>query len=239
MDENMQIGTFADDNSAALSEEANEAANADWDGLTDQDNTADPGENADRQDAAEEVREGAETDLFTLKHLDERRTVNREEVIALAQKGLDYDRIRAKYDALRAKQPEQDSGLSDQEPTDRTPAEGEAQPPDQAAAEGEDQSPNRPGDAAGEALRQLSFMRFKQEFPGIEPQEIPAEIWRDYAAGKGDLADLYARHENRQLKAQLAVARQNEENRRRSTGSRATAGSTVQSRLDADWYDGT
>lgn len=239
MEENMQIGTFADDNSAALSDKAGEAANADWDGFTDQDNTADPGENADRQDAAEEVREGAETDLFTLKHLDERRTVNREEVIALAQKGLDYDRIRAKYDALRAKQPEQDSGPSDQEPAGRTPAEGEEQPPDPSPAEGVDQPPYRPGDAAGEALRRQSYMRFSQEFPGIKPEEIPAEIWRDFAAGRGDLADLFARHENRQLKAQLAVARQNEENRRRSTGSRATAGSTVQSRLDADWYDGT
>lgn len=39
--------------------------------------------------------------LFDLKHLDETRTVNREEVIALAQKGLDYDRIRDKYDAAK------------------------------------------------------------------------------------------------------------------------------------------
>ena len=136
-------------------------------------------------------------------------------------------------------QPEQDSGLSDQEPAGRTPAEGEEQPPDPSPAEGGDQPPYRPGDAAGEALRRQSYMRFSQEFPGIKPEEIPAEIWRDFAAGRGDLADLFARHENRQLKAQLAVARQNEENRRRSTGSRATAGSTVQSRLDADWYDGT
>lgn len=35
---------------------------------------------------------------FELKHLDERRTVNRDEVVALAQKGMDYDRIRAKFD---------------------------------------------------------------------------------------------------------------------------------------------
>lgn len=35
---------------------------------------------------------------FTLKHLDEVRTVNREEVIALAQKGMDYDRIRGRLD---------------------------------------------------------------------------------------------------------------------------------------------
>ena len=36
---------------------------------------------------------------FTLKHLDETRTVGRDEVIALAQKGMDYDRIRARLDA--------------------------------------------------------------------------------------------------------------------------------------------
>lgn len=39
-----------------------------------------------------------EPETFTLKHLDEVRTVNRDEVIALAQKGMDYDRIRSKYE---------------------------------------------------------------------------------------------------------------------------------------------
>mgnify|MGYP005756923717 CR=1 FL=1 len=39
---------------------------------------------------------------FQLKHLDEVRTVNRDEVIALAQKGMDYDRIRAKLDEKTA-----------------------------------------------------------------------------------------------------------------------------------------
>lgn len=43
--------------------------------------------------------ENAEADhSFTLKHLDEVRTVNRDEVIALAQKGMDYDRIKARLD---------------------------------------------------------------------------------------------------------------------------------------------
>lgn len=51
----------------------------------------------DRQ--AEEQKEPDQT--FELKHLDETRTVNREEVIQLAQKGLDYDRIRGKLDELR------------------------------------------------------------------------------------------------------------------------------------------
>lgn len=43
--------------------------------------------------------EGAEADhSFTLKHLDEVRTVTRDEVIALAQKGMDYDRVKARLD---------------------------------------------------------------------------------------------------------------------------------------------
>lgn len=65
---------------------------------------------ADQPEEAKEEEEKPETEseaeaqpeadqLFELKHLDETRSVNREEVIALAQKGMDYDRIREKYDA--------------------------------------------------------------------------------------------------------------------------------------------
>ena len=43
-----------------------------------------------------------QTDQFTLKHLDEVKTVSRDEVIALAQKGMDYDRVRQKIDDLTA-----------------------------------------------------------------------------------------------------------------------------------------
>ena len=67
-----------------------------------------PAAEADQQTADETQEPVAETttqgdkpeadQTFELKHLDERRTVNRDEVVALAQKGLDYDRIRAKYD---------------------------------------------------------------------------------------------------------------------------------------------
>lgn len=39
---------------------------------------------------------------FTLKHLDEVKEVDRDEVITLAQKGLDYDRIRTERDSLKA-----------------------------------------------------------------------------------------------------------------------------------------
>lgn len=60
---------------------------------------------ADGTDAdvpAQQADEPAKTDTFELKHLDETRTVNREEVIALAQKGMDYDRIRAAWDEVKS-----------------------------------------------------------------------------------------------------------------------------------------
>lgn len=41
-------------------------------------------------------------DTYTLKHLDEVKTVGRDEVVALAQKGMDYDRIRGKLGEVTA-----------------------------------------------------------------------------------------------------------------------------------------
>jgi hypothetical protein len=42
-----------------------------------------------------------EPGIFTLKHLDEVRTVGRDEVVRLAQQGMDYDRVRSERDQLR------------------------------------------------------------------------------------------------------------------------------------------
>lgn len=70
-------------------------------------NTPDGDGNADQQerqpaeaDAApdeQQTQQEQADQLFRLKHLDEVRQVTRDEVIALAQKGMDYDRIRSKY----------------------------------------------------------------------------------------------------------------------------------------------
>ena len=61
-----------------------------------------------------------EPDKFVLKHLDDTHEVNRDEVIALAQKGLDYDRIRERLAAadtelteLRNKRAELDTATAE------------------------------------------------------------------------------------------------------------------------------
>lgn len=40
-------------------------------------------------------------ETYTLRHLGEERTVNRDEVISLAQQGMDYGRIKGKWDAVK------------------------------------------------------------------------------------------------------------------------------------------
>ncbi len=99
-------------------------ANDDWDDIviTDEDiaganddeveTNSEAAENGEADQPTEEATEQteqpteekaeAETDQFVLKHLGEEKTVSREEVTALAQKGMDYDRIRGKYDELTA-----------------------------------------------------------------------------------------------------------------------------------------
>lgn len=57
--------------------------------------------NADQQDednseASQENGKNENHDTFTLKYMNEEKSVTREEVIPLAQKGMDYDRIRGK-----------------------------------------------------------------------------------------------------------------------------------------------
>lgn len=58
------------------------------------------GEKAEQTEQPAEENAEKEADQFVLKHLGEEKTVNREDVITLAQKGLDYDRIRGKHDEL-------------------------------------------------------------------------------------------------------------------------------------------
>lgn len=292
MNEENQVETMENDSFSA-SEELINAIDADWDtDVTPYDDpetgeeaeeTADSGENADQQETKEpqdkatetEVepeKAKAETDQFELKHLDETRTVSRDEVITLAQKGLDYDRIRTKYDELKAgeaqrndreaflKELAESAGQSVEEMidavrarilTNKAATEGKTLSEDDAMAqvkqartaaeqtETEEKPTEKPTEADKETDRQQSFLRFSREFPEVKAEDIPGEVWKDFAEGKGDLADLFARQENKRLKAELAAMKQNEENRKKSTGSRATAGSAKRSAFDDAWYDGT
>ena len=69
----------------------------------------DGGQDADAAQPGENEGQQAQTDgqLFELKHLGETKNVNRDEVVTLAQKGMDYDRVTEKNTQLETQVSEQ------------------------------------------------------------------------------------------------------------------------------------
>lgn len=64
----------------------------------------DDSEEAEDEKAEKQAEEKAPDQKFTLKHMNDVFEVDQNEVVALAQKGLDYDRIRADRDTLKQKE---------------------------------------------------------------------------------------------------------------------------------------
>ena len=67
---------------------------------------ADGNEGGEADEASEGKEQGDEgepnqAESFVLKHLGEEKSVSRDEVVQLAQKGMDYDRIREKWDGVK------------------------------------------------------------------------------------------------------------------------------------------
>ena len=74
----------------------------------------DGGQDADDAQPGENEEQQAQTDgqLFELKHLGETKNVNRDEVVTLAQKGMDYDRVTEKNTQLENQVSEQKQQLA-------------------------------------------------------------------------------------------------------------------------------
>ena len=74
----------------------------------------DGGQDADAAQPGKNEEQQAQTDgqLFELKHLGETKNVNRDEVVTLAQKGMDYDRVTEKNTQLETRVSEQKQQLA-------------------------------------------------------------------------------------------------------------------------------
>lgn len=72
-----------------------------------------PADQPEQTDGQQEQQTGADQrqELFTLKNRDQTRQVTREELVAMAQKGWDYDTVRAERDQLRQYRDEADPAL--------------------------------------------------------------------------------------------------------------------------------
>lgn len=208
-----------------------------------------------------EPEEQAEADhSLTLKYMGEEKTVSRDEAVALAQKGMDYDRVKAKLDerdetisflSELAKQ----QGLTLDEFIDNTHAAllSKREGLDATAALGRvrlerrqrelDAKEARLKDAeqagaqldAAAAKRKQDIDEFRREYPDVKADTIPKEVWDGVARGLS-LTAAYTKHENARIKAELEAEKQAKANAAKTTGSRESAG---QAKTKPDpWLDG-
>ena len=233
--------------------EESEEAEADAD---QQEADDDEGGESDGEPEGEAKGDKAEPDQgeFVLKHLGEEKSVGRDEVVALAQKGLDYDRIREKWDGVKddiqklrmyesflqelAESRDGDiESLIDETRTRtliaRAEARGEELAPAAAAAMAvkmrTDFVPGTNGNSeeARQEKSQREVSRFLHAYPDVKAEDIPKEVWDDMNENDGDLLGSYQRYENRKLKEELKALKKDLEDTKQQKKNKArSTGST-------------
>ena len=208
------------------------------------------GEAADKPEEAEEQKPKS----WKLKHNGQDEEADETRMVELAQKGLDYDRIREERDRFKgdfpkyqdyesflnelAKRAETDvPGLMERTRANllmqQAEAEGKTLTEEEAlaqvrkakpATEPEKAAP-KPAEPSPEEKRRESFRAFLTAYPDVKPEAIPKEVWAE-SQQNGDLVGAYTRWENRQLKAKLENMERNQANKERSTGPRKSAGTS-------------
>ena len=234
-------------------------------------------EDADQQESEEEdnsddgepeetkeEEESKEPDpTFTLKHLDEVREVGRDEVVELAQKGMDYDRIRAERDSIKPKLEEYEAFLkkiagdqSIEDLIDSTLAKLDVADAEKRGEELDEveqfkklriervkrETKNPPPEPKPELTEEekekerlsKSIQRFIKEYPDVKATDVPPEVWKDYREHRADLLECYQLYENKKLRDEIKALKQNQKNKERSTGSKKSAGKKA---VD-HWFDG-
>lgn len=205
-------------------------------------------------------------ETFTLRHLDDPpRNVGREEVIRLAQQGLDYERVRQERDSLRASRQEDQqvvelvkgfaarSGMSVAEYVDycRTQdlmAQGVNEATAKAQVEIEKQrlqmdkqaQEAQDAETAANAERERAQAQRKdmEAFLAVYPNVKATEIPKEVwqrVAAGGSLVTEYTRWENTQLRAKLAARESQQNAAEKAPGSMTSRGQKGRKTIDDYW----
>ena len=191
---------------------------------------------AEAQTETTEQKADAPEKTWTLRHMDETKNVGEAEMVTLAQKGMDYDRIRAKYDeskpameilSIFAKQKgvsvadyvsflrteaKKADGLSEAEARRSIELEDrEAAVTAREAEQAAERQAAEQTDAAANAAaqrRKADIDEFAREYPDVarNPDAIPKEVWDAVAAGSS-LTVAYAKYTAKQAREEAERTR--------------------------------
>lgn len=191
---------------------------------------------AEAQTETTEQKADAPEKTWTLRHMDETKNVGEAEMVTLAQKGMDYDRIRAKYDeskpameilSIFAKQKgvsvadyvsflrteaKKADGMSEAEARRSIELEDReaavtAREAEQAAERQAAEQANAAANAAAQR-RKADIDEFAREYPDVarNPDAIPKEVWDAVAAGSS-LTVAYAKYTAKQAREEAERTR--------------------------------
>lgn len=227
-DQEESVGSETDAGSEDASEDSPEGTDNEASGEA---QDADAAENPDQQPPEGQQ---AEPKTWTLRHLDSERTVGEAEMVALAQKGLDYDRIRGKYDEAKPviemfgefaraagmsipdyvrsvrTEAKRAGGMSEEEARRAVDLEErEASIHAQEAQQQEQQAARR---AEQERINR-DLVEFQRAFPDAydnakkDPKSIPDSVWAEVKNGLS-LTAAYSRYAVEQARASVKTAQE-------------------------------
>ena len=193
-------------------------------------------------------------DTLQIEYMHQKREISREEAVQLAQKGMDYDRIREKWDDAKetvafideqAKaagmdrkafinylrtEAKKSQGMSEEEAQRAVELENREAAVQLREAEeqqrvADEQAQQNAVDAEKER-RDADFRRFAAKYPDLKVESITEAIPDVWErVGKGEsLVEIWQEHEINRLKTEQAAEEQNAKNAGRSTGSMASSG---------------
>lgn len=227
----------------------------DSDGETEETDQSEADEAEEQTEAeSEEGTEAEDADQWLeLKHLDETRKVGKEEARALAQKGMDYDRIRQERDDLKSSLPryqEMEKFLKEmqgdfdsiEEFMDDTRARIRADAEGISYNEALDQvKASRTPEPQTNSDDGINVDAFVAKYPNVKAEEIPASVWadvqttHDLVASYDKYAEAQKNDEIAKLKAEIETLKRNNKNSARSAGSSKSSGSSNRSLIDILW----
>jgi len=149
-----------------------------------------------------------EEERFTLKYMGQEHSVSRDEVTSLAQKGMDYDRIRGRLEAA-----------SNGDASEEEPALG-----DRARQ--------------AENARSQGFLEFFRSRPDVTAEDIPASVFKAVRAGESLTAAYSMYENKVLKSELSALKKGEENRRKAASAATSVGRGDHQSALDEAWYDG-
>lgn len=212
---------------------------------------------AQPEQGAEEPKEAAEdpADFLTVRFNKEDKKLTRAQAVELAQKGMNYDHIKAELDSYRdgpigkaMKAYADQAGMSVEKYAEMMAQQAEAAAEKKAVEELHEKYPDAPDELlrdyarlqregnktqahnAEEAKRQREWADALAEYPDVKPETIPQDVHDAISQGKTPLEAL-REHELAELRTKVAELTSKDEAKKKRDDNRARAVGSMTSNL--------